>query len=131
MRRQKDKFCLIRDLWKRFIENSQMCYIPDQFLTADEHLLPTRCYFLQYMPKKPDKFGIKFWNLVCVNSNYLVNSFPYLGKNCDKIVGELKGEYVVKKLMGPYMNKGYCVKYRDNLFIILKTSQKTFFEKKI
>jgi len=53
---------------------------------VDEQLLPTktRCPFIQFMPNKPDKFGIKFWNLVDLKSKYLLNSYPYLGKDTDK-----------------------------------------------
>ena len=32
------------------------------------------------MPNKPNKFGIKFWLASDVNSKYVVNGFPYLGK---------------------------------------------------
>ena len=31
------------------------------------------------MPNKPDKFGIKFWILVEVDSKYVCNFLPYLG----------------------------------------------------
>ena len=113
-----DSFCMVRDLWERLIENSKACYRPNQFLTVDEQLLPLkcRCSFLHYMPNKPDKFGIKFWLLVDVFSKYILNGFPYLGKNHDKPNTELQGEYVVKKLIKPYKNKGYCVS-SDNFFI--------------
>jgi hypothetical protein len=67
------------------------------------------------MANKPDKFGIKFWNLVDVETKYLLNSFPYLGKDSDRVAGMLQGEYVVKKLMEPYINLGHCV-CTDNFF---------------
>lgn len=59
---RSDPFCLIRDIWDRFIRNSQACYSPGQFVTVDEQLVAskTRCLFTQFMPNKPDKFGIKF-----------------------------------------------------------------------
>ena len=62
---KNDKFCMIRQLWDKFIENSQACYRPGLHLTVDEQLLPckNRRSFIQYMPKKPDKFGIKAWIL--------------------------------------------------------------------
>lgn len=58
-----DRFCLIREVWDRFIQNSQSSYSPGQFLTVDEQLVAskTRCAFTQFMPNKPDKFGIKLW----------------------------------------------------------------------
>jgi hypothetical protein len=43
------------------------------------------------MPNKPDKFGIKFWLLVDVESKYIVNGFPYLGKDADKTPDYLQG----------------------------------------
>ncbi|CAF0987998.1 unnamed protein product, partial [Brachionus calyciflorus] len=92
-----DKFCMIRELWDRFIKNSQACYVPNQHLTVDEQLLPskTRCSFIQYMPNKPDKFGIKSWILSEVKSKYTLNGFPYLGKDTDRPENQLQGEYVV------------------------------------
>jgi hypothetical protein len=61
------------------------------------------------MPNKPDKFGIKFWLLCDVETKYTCNGFPYLGKNEDEETNDLQGEYVVKKLVEPFANKGYCV----------------------
>ena len=55
-----DKFCMISEIWGRFVENCQSAYKPSENLTIDEQLLPSkaRCPFTQYMPCKPDKFGI-------------------------------------------------------------------------
>ena len=36
---------------------------------------------IQYMPNKPDKFGIKFWIAADVKTKYVVHSFPYMGKD--------------------------------------------------
>ena len=82
-RRQADKFCLISETWNDFIENCKRCYIPSFDLTIDEQLFPckTHCPFIQYMPNKPDKFGMKFWLLVDASSKYLCNGKPYLGKD--------------------------------------------------
>ncbi|CAF0936546.1 unnamed protein product [Brachionus calyciflorus] len=123
-RRSKVKFCLIREVWERFIINSQKCFNPSQFLTADEQLLQSksRCSFIQYMSSKPDKFGIKFWNLVDVKSKYLVNSFPYLGKETDKEAGILQGEYVIKKLMQPFFDLGHCIQ-QERITIYNKDKQ--------
>ena len=122
--RVKDKFSMVRSLWEKFIENSIACYRPDKFLTVDEQLVPSknRCSFLQFMPKKPDKFGIKFWLLVDVESKYICNGYPYLGKESDKPANELQGEYIVKKLIEPYKSKGHCVT-TDNFFSSLKLAR--------
>ncbi len=112
-----DKFVLIRELWDRFISNSQASYKPSKNLTADEQLLPcrSRCSFIQYMPNKPDKFGIKFWLLCEVETKYTCNGFPYLGRDEEKQSSDLQGEFVVKKLIEPYASKGHCV-VTDNIF---------------
>lgn len=54
------------------------------------------------MPNKPDKFGIKSWLMVALHSKYVVNGFPYLGAENEKLQDELQGEFVVKKLAEPY-----------------------------
>ncbi|GBM60336.1 hypothetical protein AVEN_108121-1 [Araneus ventricosus] len=74
-RLKSDKFALASALWYPFIENSSSCYKPRVNLTVDEQLLPSkaRCPFSQYIPSKPDKFGIKFWLLVCVYSKNGLN----------------------------------------------------------
>ena len=81
--RRDDKFCLASYIWQSFIDNCQKSYIPSQNLTVDEQLLPckARCKFIQYMANKPDKFGLKVRLIVDVNSKYLYNGFPYVGKD--------------------------------------------------
>lgn len=63
-----------------------MCFRHGQFLTVDEQFLPleSRCPFIQYIARNPEKFGIKFWFLVDLETKFMLNSFPYLGKDCDK-----------------------------------------------
>ena len=85
-RRQRvilDNFCFASSMWKSFIENSQKAYVPSPSNTVDEQLLPckVKCRFIQYMPNIPDKFGIKFWMAVDVETKYLFNSFSYPGKD--------------------------------------------------
>ena len=97
-----DKFCMISYVLNRFAENSQKCYVPEDSLTIDEQLFPTksRCRFIQYMPNKPDKFGIKFWILAEVKSKYCLNIRPYLGKDEERV--DSLGTHVVMNLMEPY-----------------------------
>ncbi|XP_035221876.1 uncharacterized protein LOC118194783 [Stegodyphus dumicola] len=82
-RLQTDKFCFIAEVWKKFIENSITCYKSEPYITIDEQLFlsKARCRFTQYMPSKPDKFGIKFCLAADVDSKYVLNGFPYLGKD--------------------------------------------------
>jgi hypothetical protein len=134
-RKGDDKFAIMREIWTKFITNSQTCWTPGQILTVDEQLVPckTRCPFIQYIPNKPDKFGIKFWILADQKSKYTIRAFPYCGKDdtfynntTDKL-----GQYIVKKLLEPYFDKGYHVT-ADNFFsnielaLFLKSKNTTY-----
>lgn len=116
-RLQTDKFALISTVWNKFIENCQNCYKPSENITVDEQLFPTkaRCRFTQYMPNKPSKFSIKFWLASDVKSKYIINGFPYLGKEVVREPSTPLGDFVVLKLMEPYTMKGRCVT-TDNFF---------------
>ena len=85
-RLQTDKFALVSSTWNRFIENCRACYIPNENITIDEKLFPTKARypFTQYIASKPDKFGIKFWLAVDSKSTYLLNGFPFLGKDAHR-----------------------------------------------
>ena len=74
------------------------------------------------MPNKPVKFGIKFWLLCEVDEKYICNGFVYLGANENRLDEETLGGFVVKELMSPFLNKGYCVT-ADNFFARLELSQ--------
>jgi hypothetical protein len=112
---QQDKFALISFVLDRFIVNSQQAYRPGVSVTIDEQLFPTkaRCRFTQYMPQKPDKFGIKFWVLADVDTKYCFNVSPYLGRDEQRVDG--LGTHVVMKLMEPLFGKGHNVT-TDNFF---------------
>ncbi|GFR05708.1 DDE_Tnp_1_7 domain-containing protein [Trichonephila clavata] len=58
-------------------------YARGPYITIDEQLFPykARCRFMQYMPSKPDKFGIKFWLAADVDSKCVLNGFLYSGKD--------------------------------------------------
>lgn len=119
-----DKFALASEIWNPFIENCILCYKPGEHIAIDEQLFPSkaRCRFTQYMANKPDKFGIKFWLAADVNSKYLINGFPYLGKDEQRPQNILLGEHVVLKLMEPFLNKGRNVT-TDNFFTSVKLAK--------
>jgi hypothetical protein len=113
----QDKFRLMRIIWDRFVENCGAHYKPGKHLTVDEQLFPckSRCAFIQYMPNKPDKFGIKFWILCDAELKYILNIAPYVGKDEAKKTSDLQGEHTVKQLIKSYEHKGHCVTC-DNFF---------------
>jgi hypothetical protein len=119
-RLKNDKFGMVSTIWNRFMDNCRTMYCPTQNLTVDEQLMPckTRCPFTQYMANKPDKYGIKFWLLSEVESKYVLNAVPYLGK-CDARPADIQlGHHVVLQLTEPYKHMGYNVT-ADNFFTSL------------
>lgn len=121
---QTNKFALVLEIWDKFIENSQACYQPGQNITVDEQLFPSkaRCRFTQYMPNKPNKFGIKFWLASDVSSKYVLNGFPYLGKDEQQPSSMLLSEHVLK-LVEPYTGCGRNVT-TDNFFTSMSLATK-------
>lgn len=75
------------------------------------------------MPNKPDKSGIKFWLASDVNSKYLVNGFPYLGKDDIRPQSTSLSEFVVLKLVEPYTGHGRNIT-TDNFFTSLSLAKK-------
>ena len=86
---------MISTVWDRFIRNSQNCYKPGAYITVHEQLFPskTKCSSTQYMPNKPDKFGI-------------INGFLYLEKDERRENSIPLGEFVVLRLMEPFTGCG-------------------------
>lgn len=121
---KSDKFALFSTIWDRFISNCQACYKPNSDITIDEQLFPTksRYPFTQYMASKPDKFGIKFWLAVDSTSHYLLNGFPYLGKNDHRPQNQRLSEYVVMNLSAPFLGKGRNITC-DNFFTSVNLAQ--------
>ena len=128
-RLQTDKFALISEIWNRFISNSQACYKPYENISIDEQLFPTkvRCRFTQYMPNKPHKFGIKFWLAVDVQTKYILNGFPYMGKDETRCSIPLS-EFVTRKLAEPYLQRGRNIT-TDNFFTSIPLAKKLLAQK--
>ena len=128
-RLQTDKFAFISNIWNRFVDNSISCYKPGENITIDEQLFPTksRCRFTQYIPNKPDKFGIKFWLAVDVESKYILNAIPYLGKDELRPSTQRLSDKVVMTLMEPFMGKGRHVttdNFSTSLFLAKELKKK-------
>ena len=91
-RRAVDKFAPFRDIWNEFISNCVQNYCPSECVCIDEQLIPFRgrCPFRQYLPAKPDKYGMKLFLLADCNSGYIYDGVPYVGKE-DNATGPVKG----------------------------------------
>ena len=86
-RDKTDRLSSIRYIFELFTKQLPRHFIPGENLTVDEQLVPFRgcCCFVQYMPKKPAKYGLKFWLLCDVDSRYVLSIDLYTGKK-DNIV---------------------------------------------
>lgn len=81
-RKKVDCLAAIRDVFEMFVQNCKKCYTPGENLTIDE-MLPGfrgRCSFRQYIPSKPNKYGIKMYALVDSRMVYTLNLEVYVGK---------------------------------------------------
>ena len=116
-RKKTDKFAAIREIRSDFQDNLKICYIPGSYVTIDEQLLGFRgkCPFRQFMPKKPDKYGLKFWLCVDVDSYYVLNAFPYIGRQPHQERQTQIGASVVLELLQPLYGSNRNVMI-DNVF---------------
>ncbi|GFS10164.1 PiggyBac transposable element-derived protein 4 [Elysia marginata] len=115
-RRAKDAFATFREIWDDFNLNLGKEYIPGPMLTVDEQLMPWRgrCGFLQYLPSKPDKYGLKIFWICDAGKGYPLIGEPYLGK-----VGRSRemniGRNTAIALSEPYFGSGRNLTV-DNFF---------------
>uniref|UniRef100_A0A1B6C4A1 PiggyBac transposable element-derived protein domain-containing protein n=1 Tax=Clastoptera arizonana TaxID=38151 RepID=A0A1B6C4A1_9HEMI len=87
---ETDKLAPIRELLTVFVRNCQNSYTLGKFVTVDEMLVPFkgRCSFVQYMPEKPTRYGLKIYALCDATTFYTYNLEIY----CKK---QTTGPYVV------------------------------------
>ena len=91
-------------------------YQPSRTLSIDEMMIGTRCRisFLQYMPKKPTRFGIKVWVIAEAKTGYVLDFAVYTGA-MDNDKKTPVGQKVVLMLMEQYQGKGHCL-FVDNFY---------------
>ena len=77
-----DKLYKIRPLLNLLTANFRDNYTPSQFLSVDESMISFkgRLSFLQYLPKKPHKWGMKAWVLADAGNGYTWGWKLYTGK---------------------------------------------------
>ena len=113
-----DKLWKIHPLLDFLSERCLKLYSPHHQVSIDESMIGTKCRlsFIQYMPKKPVKWGIKVW--VCADSvtGYICTFDIYCGANSSEQPHPKGLAYgVVMKLLQPSLNKGYTL-YVDNFY---------------
>ena len=95
-------------------------YHPGQNLSIDEQMIGTKCRvsFIQYMPKKPKKFGIKIWACCDAETSYCTNFQIYTGAT-DRGPEHGLSHRVVHDFMEPFFNKNHNL-FVDNFYTSLK-----------
>lgn len=127
-RREKDKLAPIRDVFDELNLCLLRYYVPSEYLTVDEQLVPFRgrCSFKQYMPSKPDKYGLKIWWIACAKTFYPLQGKAYLGKEGNRAESGL-GKRVVLELSEPFSGTGRnitCDNYFTDLDLAMELLQK-------
>jgi hypothetical protein len=111
-----DKLRKLRTVIDSLNDAFRQMYSPSQCLSIDESMVGTKCRisFLQYMPKKTKKFGIKLWALCESFSGYCLQFQVYTGK-VDSGTEHGLAHRVVFDLMRHYLNKCYKL-FMDNFY---------------
>ena len=115
-----DKLYKVRPLLDAVVGNFQSSYSPSENLSIDESMVgfKGRLAFLQYMPKKPQKWGMKAWILADASNGYVWNWRLYTGKEVDRPESSLGlAHQVVLDLLDDdrLRSKGYRV-FMDNFY---------------
>ena len=81
LRKETDKLAPIRNIFDRFVANCQNGFHLSEFVTVDEMLAGFRgkCGFRQYIPSKPNKYGIKILALCDATMFYTSKMEIYVG----------------------------------------------------
>lgn len=74
-----------RHAWECFPDNCRTRSIPSDCVTIDEQLVPFRgrCRFLQYMPSKPAKYGLKIFWMCNARVPYALNAVDGINSSED------------------------------------------------
>lgn len=115
-RTNNDKLYKLGNLHQKLNINFYKAYTPERNLAVDEQMIGTKCRvsFLQYMPAKPKKFGIKLWALCESSSGYCLQFQIYKGKELDTPEKGLSHR-VVMDLAQNYFHANYHI-YMDNFY---------------
>ncbi|XP_044574588.1 piggyBac transposable element-derived protein 4-like [Cotesia glomerata] len=81
-RKKTDKLAPIREIWDHFNKSCLKYYSSGVNVIIDEMIAAFRgrCSFKQYIPSKPDRYGLKIFGMVDTESFYTSNMELYVGK---------------------------------------------------
>ncbi|KAK1885696.1 PiggyBac transposable element-derived protein 4 [Dissostichus eleginoides] len=95
---ETDHMTAFRYIWDLFLVNCRQKFIPSDCVTVDEQLVPFRgrTKFLQYMPSKPAKYGIKIFWVCDARTPYAIDGIVYTGRQPGEEVQKNLGEKTVR-----------------------------------
>ena len=111
-----DKLAKLRPVVDNAITKFRALWTPHREISIDEQMIGTRCRvgFIQYMPAKPVKFGVKNWVLADSVYPYVCNFQIYTGRD-ERTPEHGLSKRVVMDLIQPYLAKGHRL-YVDNFY---------------
>lgn len=100
------------DHLKLFSKEFPEWYVPERELAIDEQMVGMKSWIsiIQFMPKRPKKFGVKFWALFKSSSGYCLNK--NIGKGKENNTAEVGlANQIVTDLMKNFVNRNHhlCV----------------------
>ena len=122
-RLETDHMAAFRYVWDLFLVNCRQ-FIPSDCVTVDEQLVPFRgrCKFLQYMPSKPAKYGLKIFWVCDARIPYAIDGIVYTGRQPGEEVQKNLGENIVQQLCSRFRNTGRNITM-DNFFTSVPLAQ--------
>ena len=118
-----DRLHKVRPLIDHCSDKFGSVYKPERCLAIDETMVPWtgRLSFKQYIPIKPEKYGIKLFQVCESTTGYSCIFQVYAGKDDTRQPdpGQTITERVVLDLMAPFLNKGHCL-FMDNYYSSVK-----------
>ena len=114
------KLAKIKPFTDLILSKFQANYIPKQNISIDESLLGWKgtLSWVQYIPAKRKRFGIKFYELCESSTGYVWNFFTYAGNDTpymEKYMQLPVSSRIVFTLMDPLLGQGFCL-YTDNFY---------------
>ena len=118
---RSDRLWKIRPAFDCLVDRFSSIFMPGKNLCIDERLLlwKGRLFFKQYIPKKCNRFGIKFFLLCDCETRYILHFFIYTGNQnaAPDVVKKLgnSGAVVHSLLSSSYLDKGHIL-FVDNWY---------------
>ena len=123
-RKKSDKLAPFREFWEMFVKRLPKLYNLGESVTIDEQLVGTRgrCSFKQYIPTKPNKYGIKIFWLADSFTSYPYLAEVYIGRQPGADRSRGSGPAILRRLSQPLENTGRNITV-DNFFTDFQTAK--------